>query len=331
MAKSEYKAYWVEKDDNGTFSNAVVMRGVDDLPAGDVLIRVHFSSLNYKDALSASGKPGVTREYPHTPGIDAAGIVEQSSSDKFAVGDEVIVTGYDLGMSTFGGFAEYIRVPAAWVIPLPEGLGLRDSMILGTAGLTAGLSVSKLLSNGVSTEERVAVTGATGGVGCIAVALLAKLGFDVDAVSGKTDAKVWLCSNGANSLINRDEYLSESKRVVLKPRWGGIVDTVGGDYIEQGLKQLAPGGSISCCGMVASPQFASSVFPFILRGVNLLGIDSVEISQQQKTGIWQKFAAEWKLDGLESLVNEIDLYQLSDQIDAILKGQVQGRVLVRLI
>jgi alcohol dehydrogenase len=294
-------------------------------------VRVRYSSLNYKDALSATGNPGVTRNYPHTPGIDAAGEVEACATGDFAAGDPVIVTGYDLGMNTSGGFGQYIRVPAGWLVPLPAGLSLREAMLLGTAGLTAGLCVDKLLAAGVSPEGGpVLVTGATGGVGSIAVMLLAKLGFEVEAVTGKAEQADWLRQIGASAVLGRETVQEGTGKALLKERWAGAVDTVGGDVLFNVVKSLRRGGSVACCGLTAGTAFQASVFPFILRGVNLLGVDSVEIPLADKADIWRKLAGPWKLEGLERLCHEVGLAELPAEIVRILEGHQVGRALVRV-
>ncbi len=326
---STFQALWVTEGEE--FQQQIIERNVADLPAGEVLIRVYYSSLNYKDALSAIGNRGVTRNYPHTPGIDAAGVVEHSASNEFAVGDEVIVTGYDLGMNTSGGLAQYIRVPAAWVVKRPTQLSLREAMILGTAGLTAALCVDKLLTSGLKPEDgEVLVTGATGGVGTVAISLLHKLGFKVIAASGKPEQTDFLLSLGASDVIARDELLQGQERPMLKPRWAAAVDTVGGEPLFNIVKSLQPSGSVACCGLTAGVDFAANVFPFILRGVNLLGVDSVEIPLSVKSAMWHKLADEWKLE-LASLVQEINLAQTPAIIAQMLAGQSKGRALVSLL
>ncbi len=323
-----FQAFWVEKTDDGV-SHSVIERSVDDLPEGEVLIKVAYSSLNYKDALSAKGMPGVTRNYPHTPGIDAAGVVEASSSSTVKEGDEVIVIGFDLGMNTPGGYGEYIRVPAGWVTPLPTGMTLRDSMILGTAGLTAALCVDKLKVMGAIPEDGpVVVTGATGGVGSVAVTLLAKLGFEVVASSGKADKKDYLLRLGAKDVIGREVLSEENPRPLGSTDWGHAVDTVGGEILSNVIKSLKYSGSVAICGLVASPAFNTTVLPFILRNVNVLGIDSVELPIEEKTRVWNLLASEWQLESLGDMVTEIGLDGLSGAIDTIFAGGVTGRTLV---
>ncbi|WP_211828397.1 YhdH/YhfP family quinone oxidoreductase [Kistimonas asteriae] len=327
-----FKALWVDKKANeSVYSLSLIDREVDALPAGDVLVQVQYSSLNFKDALSAKGNKAVTRQYPHTPGIDAAGIVEQSSDGRFQPGDRVIVTGYDLGMNTPGGFGGYIRVPGDWVIPCPEPLSLRDSMVFGTAGLTAALCVEKLLQMGLAPDQGdVFVSGATGGVGSLSVAILARLGFSVAASTGKLERADYLTELGASKVIDRETIADGSERPLLPESWAGAVDTVGGDILFNIIKSLKYGGSVACCGLVSSPSFQATVFPFILRGVNLLGVDSVELPREKKEAIWQLLAGQWQPDGLEKMTTEVCLAELPEYIESIFKGKQVGRVLVNL-
>jgi putative YhdH/YhfP family quinone oxidoreductase len=309
----------------------VQKRHLVDLPEGKVLVRVHYSSLNYKDALSATGHRGVTRRYPHTPGIDAAGVVAQSSAEAFSPGDEVIVTSYDLGMNTPGAWGQYIRIPAAWVVPRPKGLSLRQSMIYGTAGFTAALSVWKLRTQGVRPEQGpVLVTGATGGVGSIAVGILAQAGYPVTAATGKLDEAQYLRDLEAQDVVHRDKVLDTSGRPLLSGRWAGAVDTVGGEYLATALKSTRYGGAVTCCGLVASPELDTTVYPFILRGVSLLGVDSQDCPMDTRQRIWQALGSEWKFDGLEEIATERTLQQLEPEIQRILRGQQTGRILVDL-
>ena len=332
MMNKSFKALWVSEQPGQSFSREIIQRDISSLPAGEVLIRVHYSSLNYKDALSASGNKGVTRQYPHTPGIDAAGVVAESQSPDFKAGDQVLVTGYDLGMNTSGGFAEYIRVPASWVVPLAENLSLRESMIYGTAGFTAALSVYQLQKHDITPGSGpVVVTGATGGVGSIAVAILSKAGYDVLAVTGKPEAAYFLQKMGASEVIGREEVDDQSGKALLKPRFAGAVDTVGGNILATLLKSLHYGGVATCCGLVQSPQLNTTVFPFILKGVSLIGIDSVQCSQPVRRLIWNKLAGEWKLGQLEELVQECTLEELPEKVGLILKGKLKGRTVIRLV
>lgn len=314
-----------------TYSRTIQTRQTTDLPAGEVLIRVHYSSLNYKDALSATGNKGVTRQYPHTPGIDAAGVVAASEDAKWQVGDEVIVTSYDLGMNTAGGFGAYIRVPSKWVLAKPTGLSLYEAMIYGTAGLTAGLCIAKLQQHGLSPEQgKVMVTGATGGVGCTAVAILAQLGYEVVAVTGKPTATDFLKSIGAKEVVGREALEDPNNRPLLKPLYAGAVDTVGGTLLATLLKSMQWGGAVACCGLVASPQLPTTVFPFILRDVSLLGVDSAETPMSKRVQVWEHLATDWKPANLASLARSCPLEGLDDAIDTILKGGILGRIVVDL-
>jgi len=330
MTDQIFKALRVSEVSEHKFESNIINRSINDLPDNEVLIEVLYSSVNYKDALSASGNKGVTRNYPHTPGIDAAGIVVSSKTDKFRPGDEVIVTGFDLGMNTDGGFAQFIYVPSDWIINRPKNLSIKHSMILGTAGLTAALCVEKLIKAGVTKDcGDILVTGATGGVGVIAISLLRKLGYDVIASTGKPSEAGFLESLGA-SVIDRAELSEPSKKPLLRERWGGAIDVVGGETLVSVLKQLKYGGSIAACGLVESPALKATVLPFILRGVNLLGVDSVELPLSSKESVWQKFALDWKIDNLEMLSTEIGLEELPAKLELILSGKARGRFLLNI-
>ena len=327
---SAFEALWIEKTDNG-FTRNIITRNTSDLPSGDLLIEVAYSSLNYKDAMSATGAPGVTRNYPHTPGIDAAGIVLETTSSDFAVGDEVIVIGFDLGMDTPGGFGQRIRVPSDWAIKKPDDLTLKESMILGTAGFTAALAIKKLEDVAMSPEGGpVLVTGATGGVGSVAVRLLSHLNYEVHAVSGKPDQHGFLKDLGAAEIISREDASANAERPIGRETWGGVIATVGGDILVNGLKGLRYGQSLASCGLVLSPSIKATVLPFILRHVNLLGIDSVQLPIDQKRDIWQLLASSWKLDDLENLSTNLELKDVSEAVDRILQGQMVGRCVVNL-
>jgi putative YhdH/YhfP family quinone oxidoreductase len=325
-----FQALVVEETDSGDFKRSIQQRDIQSLPEGEILVRVHYSSLNYKDALSATGNKGVTKNYPHTPGIDAAGVVEESDSDAFRPGDEVIVTSYDLGMNTSGGFGQYIRVPADWAVACPPGLSLKQSMILGTAGFTAAMSVYELKRDVKPDQKPILVTGATGGVGSIAVSILSLLGYSVTAVTGKPEASGFLEQLGATDIVARDNVLDDSKRPILKGLWAGAIDTVGGDILASIIKSTKPLGTVTCCGNVASPNLNLTVFPFILRGVRLVGIDSQNCPMMHRQEIWNLLAGDWKLEGLDSLAHEVGLEQLDEQIEKILEGGQQGRIVINL-
>lgn len=326
----EFKAL-VSSEIDKKFISEVKTRKIEDLPEGKVLIKVNFSSLNYKDALSANGNKGVSRNYPHTPGIDAAGIVEFSEVDRFKIGDEVIVTGYDLGMNTSGGFSQFIRVPEEWVVLKPAEISLSESMALGTAGLTAGLCVRKLLNHGIKPEMgKVFVTGATGGVGIVAMMLLSKLGFEVTAITGKMDSKELLMEYGASEVASRQDFDQKLLSPLQKSIFVGGVDAVGGDVLSNLLCSTSQRAAIACCGMVNGTDLNTSIFPFILRGVTLYGVDSAETELSIKEEVWSNFSNDWKLNELENNIKEIGLSDLPKEIDTILKGQQIGRIRVKI-
>jgi acrylyl-CoA reductase (NADPH) len=331
MTPENYSALVVDKTADDRFVRSIKEKEIKDLPAHEVLIQVHYSSLNYKDALSATGNKGVTRRYPHTPGIDAAGIVAASSVDGFQPGDEVIACCYDLGMNTPGGFGQYIRVPAAWVLKVPSGLSLRESMIYGTAGFTAAQCVLRLAEHQSGPAGgKILVTGATGGVGSMAVGILARMGYQVSAVTGKPEAAEFLRELGAAEVIAREQAIDTKGRALLREKWAGVVDTVGGEMLATAIKSTRYGGVVTCCGNVAGAELPLTVYPFILRGVTLIGIDSAECSMAIRQRVWQKLAGEWKLPGLDGMAAEISLHELDRHIELILAGKEKGRVVVNL-
>ena len=328
MEDIKYKAFFTQETESG-FSNSIENLSIADLEENDLLIKVSYSSLNYKDALSASGNKGVTRTYPHTPGIDAVGEVVKSNSSDFKDGDKIVVTGYDLGMNTYGGFGQYISIPATWAISLPYEFSEAEAMSFGTAGLTAGLCVRKLLQNDLTPDSGdVLVTGASGGVGSVAVMVLSKLGFNVVALTGKQDQVDYLESLGASSVIIRSQ-MEEQGKPLQKGIYQGGVDTVGGNILSNFISQTSQRGAITCCGNVASDKLETSIFPFILRGVTLIGIDSAESLLEVKKEIWNNFSNDWKID-LEKITKEVFLESLSDEVEKILKGNQVGRIRVNL-
>jgi putative YhdH/YhfP family quinone oxidoreductase len=321
----------VEKSADKQFTRGIVERSSEELPPGDLLIRVAYSSLNYKDALSATGHPGVTRQFPHTPGIDAAGEVVACSGGIFTPGEQVLVTGYDLGMETDGGWGQYIRIPSDWAVRLPAGLTVRESMALGTAGFTAALSVLKLVQAGIQPDDGdILVTGATGGVGSIAVAILAKAGYRVVAATGKTSDEGFLRELGATEVIPREQVTAGAERPMMAERWAGAIDVVGGETLTAVLKSTRYGGTVTCCGLVGSAELTMNVYPFILRGVSLIGIDSVNCPTTPRLQVWEKLAESWKPDQLETLVTEVALEGVEEKLQTILHGGIRGRVVVRL-
>ena len=323
----KYSAYYVEEKD-GAFSASISELELQKPEDGFVQIKVSHSSLNYKDALSASGNKGVTRNYPFVPGIDAAGTIADANSSQFTNGDEVIVTGYDMGMNTPGGFGEYINVPAEWVVKKPLNLSSLEAMSIGTAGITAAASVLKIHESSETSNLPVLVSGATGGVGSISVMLISKLGKEVSALTGKSSSTDFLKSIGANNIIMRDEYLEAPAKAMERPLFSSAIDTVGGNVLSKMLPQISPHGVVACCGNVAGIEVSTTVFPFILRGITLAGIDSAESPIEFKTSIWKKFADEWKLD-LSSMIRVVSKDSLQQEIDLILEGGQQGRVVLQ--
>ena len=327
MEQIAFKALMVE-DHDGEFLRTIQTVSAAVLPANDLLIKVSYSSLNYKDALSASGNKGVTKNYPHIPGIDAVGTVVDSVDKRFSEGDQVIVTSYDLGMNTYGGFSQYMRVPADWAVKLPPNMSMKESMIIGTAGLTAGMSVLRLVEQIQPEQGKIVVSGATGGVGALSVAILAKLGYQVTAISGKDQEHDFLLKLGASEIIARRDFQEENPRPMLRGCFAGGIDTVGGSILDNMIKSMNPMAVVTCCGNVASEKINLTVFPFILRGISLIGIDSQNYPMAYREIVWQKLATEWKPDTLMELYTEISFAELSDTIDLMLQGKLKGRTIL---
>ncbi len=331
MLPETFRCYLVTKDAAGNVSGQITRRPLAELPPGEVLIRVAWSSLNYKDALAATGHPGVSRVFPHIPGVDAAGTVAESRVNEFVEGDPVLVTGFEMGADRWGGFAEYVRVPHDWVVPLPFPLSLRHSMALGTAGLTAAMSVDALRKHDVAPDRGdVVVTGASGGVGSIAVALLAKLGYRVAAVTGKASAHDYLKKLGASQVLDRQAVDETSGKPLLTGRWAGAVDTVGGNILGTLIRATRLAGCVAACGMAGGTSLPVTVFPFILRGVTLSGIEAAWVPTPLRSEIWDRLAVQWKLDNLDAIAQPVDLEQLPSKIPEILAGRITGRLVVRI-
>lgn len=326
-----FKAFVVNKTDT-QFTREIQTLSLNDLPQGEVTIKVMYSSVNYKDGLASIPDGQIVRSYPFVPGIDASGVVLESQDEKFKVGDEVIVTSYGFGVSHFGGFSEIVRVPSAWVVPCPQGLTLKEAMIFGTAGLTAALSVQKLEHHGITpTSGDVVVSGASGGVGSVAVAILAKKGYRVVASTGKAHEHEYLKSLGAHDVIAREELNPEKFAPMGKGRFAAAVDPLGGNTLAYILSALKYGGAVASSGLTGGVKVNTTVFPFILRGVSLLGVDSVECPMSVRAPLWQSMANEMKPEGLETFIaHEITLEQLPQTLDDILKGQTKGRVIVKI-
>jgi putative YhdH/YhfP family quinone oxidoreductase len=325
--RMKYKAYLVEENE-GKHSGQVKEIEMPSLDDGNVIIKVHYSSLNYKDALASSGVKGVVKSYPFVPGIDVAGEIIETSNSEFSVGDNVVATGYKIGMSVFGGFGELVQLPSKWVLKLPTELNSFDSMCYGTAGITAAACVKKIVDANVSNELPVLVSGATGGVGSISVGILSKLGYQVHAISGKQDKIETLKSMGASEIILRDEFTNEPVKALDKAIYGGAVDTVGGEILAKIISMVANQGVVSCCGNVAGAMFTSSVFPFILRGVQLSGIDSAESSLVLKKELWSLLSNEWSLN-LTDHTKTIQIDGIGDEVKKILNGNQVGRVVIK--
>ncbi len=329
--EDKFKAFVVEEIAPKNFVRSIKEKTIDELPDGDILINVKYSALNYKDALSASGHKGISKFYPHTPGIDASGIVVESKSHNFKVGDKVLVTGYDLGMNTSGGFQQFIRVPSDWVVKLPDRLTLREAMVYGTAGFTAGVSIYELQKHNILPEKHtVLVTGATGGVGCLAVGMLTKIGYKVIASTGKKNQYEFLKRLGAYEILDREDVRDKTGKPLLSGRWDGAIDTVGGLTLSTVIRATKHRGAVCSLGLVESDRLETTVYPFILRGITVIGIDSAERPMDYRLNIWNKINNDWKLDDYEFLVKEVGLEQLSDEIDIILKGGQTGKVIINL-
>jgi len=333
VAPSSYRALRVSVTDAGVHREVAAVPW-ETLPDHDVTVRVSHSSLNYKDALSATGNRGVTRRFPHTPGIDAAGRVVASRDPRFTTGDEVLCTGYDLGMDTPGGMAEYVRVPGDWLVKRPPGLSAATAMALGTAGFTAALALDRLHAAGVEPAAGpVVVTGASGGVGSLAVALLSGRGFEVVASTGKPGAAALLGRLGAGSTISREELAAADARPMSTAVYGGGVDTVGGNTLVNLIKRTVVGGAVAACGLVGGPDLPLTVFPFILRGVALMGVTSQHAGAEVREDAWRRLSADARLMALltdEELVRHVALDAVEGEIQAILAGRVTGRVVVTI-
>jgi acrylyl-CoA reductase (NADPH) len=327
----QFKALMVNKTEDD-FSVGVKNISFNDLPDADVLIKVEYSSINYKDGLASIPNGKIVRSYPFIPGIDLAGVVVSSQDPRFREGDEVIATSYEIGVSHYGGYSEYARIPGDWIVPLPENLTLKEAMVYGTAGFTAALSIQRLEDNGLTPEKgKVLVTGATGGVGSLAVSMLAKRGYDVVASTGKASEHDFLHKLGAKEILSREEVYSGTIKALDKQLWAGAVDPVGGEMLASVLSKIQYNGSVAVSGLTGGGNVPTTVFPFILRGVNLLGIDSVYCPMEVRKELWSRMATDLKPSTLLDLIQkEITLEQLPETLPTILKGQARGRIIVKL-
>ncbi|KLV24214.1 acrylyl-CoA reductase family protein [Niallia circulans] len=327
--KNSFQAVVVDNKDSN-FSVETKHVSLEDLSAGEVVIKVHYSGVNYKDGLAGTPDGKIVRSYPHIPGIDMAGIVVSSEDSRFKEGDSVIATSYEIGVSHSGGYSEYARIPADWIVQLPEGLSLKEAMIIGTAGFTAALSIQRLQDNGLKPENgSVLVTGATGGVGSFGVAMLSQLGFNVIASSGKKEAEGYLTSIGASRVIGREDVYNGKVKALDKQEWAGAIDPVGGESLAAIISKIIYGGSVAVSGLTGGGAVPTSVFPFILRGVNLLGIDSVYCPMGIRQKLWERIATDLKPKNLSSFVyKEVSLQQLPEELPKILEGGITGRMIV---
>lgn len=328
---SNFKALLIEQKDDKSVSADFRQLSVDDLDAGEVLIRVAYSSINYKDALAATGKGKIIRRFPCIGGIDLAGVVVDSADARFKVGDEVIATSFDIGVSHHGGFAEMARIPAPWVVPLPAGLSLFDAMALGTAGFTAALGVVRMEANGLAPENGpVVVTGATGGVGSLAIDMLAAAGYRVVALTGKADERDYLLELGAAEILLRDDIDFEHTRPLEAGRWAGAVDNVGGQVLHWLLANMQQAGTVASIGNASSFNVTTTVFPFILRGVSLLGIDSGYMGFPLRQQVWDRLAGDLHPRHLGAVTQLIDFDALPAAFDDFIAGRIRGRTVVRI-
>ncbi len=324
-----FRALVVEKDDEGKTSASVQEIGEDRLPEGNVTVAVEYSTVNYKDGLCIGPGGGLVRTYPHVPGIDFAGTVEASDDPRYAAGDKVVLTGWRVGEAHWGGYAEKARVNADWLVPLPEGLSTRQAMAVGTAGFTAMLAIMALEDHGLAPHQgEVLVTGAAGGVGSVATAILAKLGYEVAAVTGRPETEYYLTELGASKIVPRDEINETIKRPLESEMWAGCVDAVGGAMLARVLGQMKYGASVAAVGLAGGAQLPATVVPFLLRGVNLLGIDSVMQPYDNRVRAWERVARDLPMEKLDAMIVEAGLEDLPKLGGDILRGQVQGRVVV---
>ena len=326
-----FNALVVSRNEDGTTSSEIRKLSKDELPPGDVTVAVEYSTLNYKDGLCLGTGGGLVRQYPHIPGIDFAGTVDASDCDDFKPGDKVILTGWRVGEARWGGYAEMARVKAGWLVPLPAGLETRQAMAVGTAGLTSMLAIMALEDHGLRPDHGpVLVTGAAGGVGSVATAILSNCGYDVGAVTGRPDAAGYLEELGASRIVGRDEIAETVKRPLESETWAGCVDAVGGSMLARVLGQMKYGSSVAAVGLAGGASLPASVIPFLLRGINLLGIDSVMCPIETRKRAWSRIAADLPIEKLESMVQTASLSDLPKLGGAILKGQVRGRIVVEL-
>ncbi|WP_173917315.1 acryloyl-CoA reductase [Halobacillus sp. Marseille-Q1614] len=327
-----FQAFQISRNDNGEINAQIENLNKKDLPQGDVLIKVHYSSVNYKDGMVSTPDNPLVKNYPIIPGIDLAGVVEESDDPKFKEGDQVIATSYEIGVNHPGGYSEYASIPSEWVVPLPDGISLEESMIYGTAGFTAALSVHRLEANGLTPEDGpILVTGASGGVGSMAVAMLAKRGYNVEASTGSKEHENYLKRLGAQKVISREDVYDGNLKPIQSERWAAAVDPVGGEQLASLLGQLKYQGGAAVSGLTGGTKIPTQVYPFILRGISLIGIDSVNCPMPLRKKIWHRLADDLKTtDAFEEIKSVINLEEVTDTLQSILQGNTRGRVIVKL-
>lgn len=325
-----FNALVVNKEEN--FTVKVQSLTVQDLPEGEVLIQVSYSGINYKDSLASIPNGNIVRSYPFVPGIDLAGVVVSSEDPRFKEGDEVIATSYEIGVSHFGGYSEYARVKADWIVPLPKGLTLKEAMTIGTAGFTAALCVQRLEENGLTPDKGpVLVTGATGGVGSFAISILAARGYQIEASTGKASESEYLKNLGANEILSREDVYDGKIKALGKQKWAAAVDSTGGEILASVISQIQYGGAVAACGLTAGTKLPTTVFPFILRGVDLLGVDSVYCPMETRAKTWERLSTDFKPTNLDDFIQqEVTLQELPDALPTLLEGKARGRIIVKL-
>lgn len=326
-----FNALVVNKEEEN-FTVKVQSLTVQDLPEGEVLIQVSYSGINYKDSLASIPNGNIVRSYPFVPGIDLAGVVVSSEDPRFKEGDEVIATSYEIGVSHFGGYSEYARVKADWVVPLPKGLTLKEAMTIGTAGFTAALCVQRLEENGLTPDKGpVLVTGATGGVGSFAVSILTARGYQIEASTGKASESEYLKNLGANEILSREDVYDGKVKALGKQKWAAAVDSTGGEILASVISQIHYGGAVAACGLTAGTKLPTTVFPFILRGVDLLGVDSVYCPMETRAKTWERLSTDLKPTNLDDFIQqEVTLQELPDALPTLLEGKARGRIIVKL-
>lgn len=327
----KFRALLTKEVQENIFEKQITEVAFDFLPDNEIMIKVHYSSLNYKDALTARGHKGIARKYPRIPGIDSVGEIVESRNPNFRKGEMVIVHGHDLGMNTNGGFGQFISVPSEWITPLPPNMTPRQSMMYGTAGFTAALCINEIINHQIDKNQEILVTGASGGVGILAIGMLAKLGYKVAASSGKKEFEDKLYKYGAYRVIPREEVVDLTERPMLGGRWVAVIENVGGNTLNTAIKRTKMDGIVFVIGNITGDKIDTTVYPFILRGIKLIGINSASKDMALRNQLWHNMANEWNIPNLEDIVREVKLDNLIPEIDKMLLGQLSGRVIVNLL